>query len=465
MDQEHQPILSTQLPTRLRAKHEVAVLAALGGPIVITQILQMATVVLDVVMSGRASAVDLAGVSVGASLWVPVFLFSLGLLMALTPIVAHANGARRYEQIAPAVFQSFWIALVVMTLTVFILRNTEAILVLMNVNKEIKPVALGYLHAISFGMPAIIAYNVLRFYADGLSMTRPAMVTSIVGLLVNAPLNYVLIYGKFGFPELGGVGCGWASAVALWVSFLFMAGYVFFVKNFRKTWLFQRFYAPDWPQIKELLKLGLPIGFMYLVESSVFSVIALFLSAYGAQVVASHQIALNVASLVFMVPLSVSLATSIRVGFLLGANQPVAARFSSYTGVGLTFAYGAASGLGLWYFADFITALYTPAAAVQAIAAELLTFAAVFQLADAIQVTSVGALRGYKDTKVPMLIMIISFWVFSLPLGYALGMTDWFGHSWKAKGFWTGLLVGLTLAAILISIRLHKISQKALQST
>lgn len=460
MDQEHQPILPATLPLKQRLQGEIRVLAVIGGPIVVTQLLQMATGVLDTIMSGRASAQDLAGVSIGVSLWIPVFLFSLGVLMALTPTVAQARGAGRDEQIAPAVYQAFCIALVTSVLIMLLLINIDPVLRWIGVNDEIRPIASGYLYAVAFGMPGILLFNVLRAYADGLSLTRPAMIATIVSLAVNAPLNYVLIYGKFGFPAMGGVGCGWASMVAMWVSFFTMAGQVAFARGFRSTRLFKHFHRPDWQRVKALLKLGVPIGCTFLVESSMFSVIALFLAVYGAVIVASHQIALNIASLVFMVPLSLGLAMTIRVGFLVGAAQPVAARFSSFAGIGLALVYGTTSALALWLFRDTIVAWYTPETEVQRLAAELLILAAVFQLTDAVQVTCVGALRGYKDTAVPMLVTVVAFWILGLPLGYSLGMTEWFGEPWQAKGFWVGLVVGLTAAAICLSHRLNALSRR-----
>ncbi len=462
MDQEHQPLVSARLPAKKRFKQEVSVLATLGGPIVVTQLLQMATLVLDTMMSGQSSALDLAGVSIGGSIWMPVFLFALGVIFALTPIVAHFNGAGDFDKIAPAVHQAFWIALVAGVITWAMLFNIAPLLGLLNINREIMPVTVGYLQAISFGMPAMLGYNVLRCYADGLSLTKPAMLTSIIGLAVNAPLNYVLIYGKCGLPALGGVGCGWASAIALWISFIFMAGYVSLTRHFRHAWLFDRCYGPNWHQIKEQLKLGLPTGFMYLIEASMFSVIALFLAEFGKVVVAAHQIALNVASVVFMVPLSVGLAITIRVGFLLGAGEAVGARFSAYSGISLTLLYGTVAGLALWFFATPVVTLYTAEAAVRDLAVQLITLAALFQLADSIQVTCAGALRGYKDTKIPMLVMIVAFWMFSFPLGYTLGMTNWLGRTWEAKGFWLGLLVGLMLAAAMLSYRLYKLSQRSI---
>lgn len=441
-----------------RLKKEAKVLAILGWPIVVTQLLQVATYALDTIMSGRASARDLAGVSVGTGLWIPVFLFSLGLLMALTPVVAQAKGSRQDHQIASAVYQAFWIAIGSGGLILLFFLNVDPLLNWINVDNEIRPVASGYLYAISFGMPAIVGFNLLRAYAEGLSTTRPAMVASIAGLVVNAPLNYILIYGYFGFPALGGIGCGWASTIALWVSFLTMIGYVISNKAFYGISLFRNVYAPDWLKIRELLKLGIPIGCSFLVESSLFAVVALLLSGYNSIVVASHQITLNVVSIVFTVPFSLGIALTIRVGFLLGSKQVVDARFTSYLGVGLAIIYGIVIGIILWFFTANIVSLYSRDTIVQSSAANLLAIAAIFQLVDAFQVTCIGALRGYKDTTLPLFVTVIGLWMLALPLGYCLAMTDRFGPPWYAKGFWVAMVAGIFFVATCLSRRLHILS-------
>ncbi len=462
MDQKYQPPHPSGLPLIRRLKTEIKVLAVLAGPIVVTQLLQVAVGVLDTVMAGRASTKDLAGVTVGVSLWVPAFIFSLGLLMALTPIVAHAKGAREEEHIAPAVHQAFYIALIIGSLIFILFLNIDQILEWLNINTDIRSVASGYLYAMSFGMPALVGFGLLRAYAEGLSLTRPAMVSSIISLLVNAPLNYILIYGKLGFPALGGVGCGWASAAALWVSFFVMAWHVIFSKNFHSIGLFKRLYAPHWPQIKSLLKLGLPIGCNFLFEAGLFTVIALLLTAYGAAVVASHQIVINIISLTITIPFSLCFSLTIRVGFFLGAEHLSAARFSSVVGIGLTLTCGAFSCIFLSIFASSIVAIYTPEIKTQLLAVNFLMFAAIYQVLYSIQLICIGALRGYKDTTVSMLITMVAFWLLSLPVGYSLAMTDWISSGQQAEGFWIGLIFGQTIAAICLSIRLYYISRRKL---
>jgi len=439
---------------------EIRALMLIGGPILITQLLQISAVVVDTIMAGNASAQDLSGVAIGSSIWVPLFLTLLGLLSALTPTISHLDGAGNHEGIPNQVQQSGWILLVLLPFCFLLIYNLEPLFLLLRVDAEILPIALGYIEAMAWGLPAVMGYNILRFYCDGLSVTRIAMYASIVGLCINIPLNYALIFGRWGLPEMGGVGCGWASAISYWVMFLFVACYVSIVPRFAELRLFKRLHPPRLADIKALLQLGIPIGIAFMVETSAFSIISLFLAVYGAGVVASHQIALNVASLTFMVPLSIGLAQTIRVGYLLGAGRPVDARRAAATGMLLCFAFGLASALVLSVFGYQIAALYNPDEAVRTAAATLLVLAALFQLADSVQVSAAGALRGYKDTRVPMLLVTIAFWVVCIPLGYVLGRTDWLGHNWQAQGFWIGLVCGLLAAGLLLTMRLYRISAR-----
>ncbi len=443
-------------------RREAKILMALATPVIITQLLQMSTVVLDTLMSGRANATELSGVAVGSSLWVPLFLLMIGTLGALTPTVAQLSGARDFAQIPVQVSQSFWKLVLLLPLAFGFSALIEPAFRMMDVSDTIIPIASGYFHALMWGLPAVLGYNIIRYYSDGLGLTRPAMYASLVGALANAPLNYVLIFGKFGFPEMGGVGCGWASAVSFWIMFLFMLVWVLVRKEYENVRLFQRFHKPDLGAILKLYQIGLPIGASYLVESSVFSVIALFLSRFGTVVVASHQIALNIASVVFMIPLSLGITLTIRVGHLLGANQPLQARSVSFLGIGMALAYGACTATLLWLFRNEIPALYNHQPEVIALTAQILVFAAIFQLGDATQVAAAGALRGYKDTKVPMLIVIGAFWFLGLPIGYGLGIIGFFGEPMLAAGFWIGLIVGLVSVALFLVARLRRVSRRLL---
>lgn len=437
-------------------------LLALAGPILIVQLLQVSLVTVDTIMAGQYSATDLSGVGIGGSIWFPVFLFLFGSLSALTPTIAQLHGAKKYDEIAKQVFQSVWITLFISPSILLIIFSLDPLLELIGAAPEVRPISIGYLKAMAVGLVPILLYNVLRFYSDGVSLTKPAVVASFIGLLINAPLNYVLIYGKFGLPEMGGVGCGWASTISYTVVFLIMAAIVSHKKTYGAFYLYDHFHSLHWTSIARLTKLGLPIGFSTFVEASMFSVIALFLASLGPTIVAAHQIALNVSALVFMIPLSLGIALTIRVGFLVGSDHIDEARHTAFYGLALAILYAAFSGSLLYILRTHIAQLYNKESAVIALSSSLIVYAAVFQIGDALQVTAAGALRGYKDTRPAMYIMLLTFWCFGLPLGYLLGLSELLGPPMYAEGFWAGLVGGLALAATLLIWRLNTISKRTL---
>lgn len=439
--------------TRIRA--EIRALLILALPIIIAQLSHTAMGFADTVMAGRVSPEDLAAVALGNSIWVPVLLLMNGILLATTPKVAQHFGAKAHRQIGPLVRQALWLALAIGIIATIALFNAEAILRRMKVEANLIPMAMGYLQALACGFPAVALYHVLRCLSDGLGRTAPSMVIGIAGLLINIPLNYIFIYGKLGIPAMGGVGCGWASAIAMWFMLLCMVGWVRYAKYYQNCALFTAFEWPKWSVIKRLLGVGLPIGIAIFAEVSIFSVIALLIGSLGAATVAGHQIALNVSSLVFMIPYSLAMAVTVRVGHALGRGDPLHARFAARIGIfcALVFACVSASSLLLWR--ETVVELYTSDAQVVAIATGLIVYSALFQLSDGIQVCAAGALRGFQDTRVTMIITLVAYWGVGLPVGYALGLTDWFVPASGPQGLWQGLIVGLTCAAIFLGARLR----------
>ena len=430
---------------------------------ILAQLSHMAIGFVDTVMAGRVSPADLAAVAIGGSIWFPVFFFAAGILMAITPIVAQHFGGANHREIPGVLRQGMWIALALGLGGLLLLRNMGWLLDILQLETEVRELAAGYLRAIAWGFPALAVYQALRSFSEGVSLTRPIMLIGFLGLACNIPANYVLIYGKLGFPALGGVGCGWASALVLWVMALALALLIRHSRGYRFLPPLLVWERPAWQAIRQMIRLGFPIGISVFIETSMFAIIALLVASLGAEVVAGHQIALNFTSLIFMIPLSFSMAITIRVGQALGRQQPAAARFSAFTGIITTLVIAAFfSSLILW-FSPAIAALYTPDAAVRQVAVALLFFAALFQISDAVQVSAAGALRGYKDTRVPMVITFIAFWFIGLPTGWLLGLSDLVGLHLGAAGFWIGLVAGLTTAALLQSLRLWRVSGNSLR--
>ncbi len=454
LDENHQPIPEARQPLLQRTLSEWKTLSLLGAPILIAQLAQMANGVIDTVMAGHASAEDLAAVGIGSSLWMPLFLMFMGLLQAMQPIISGYRGSGELDRIMPVTWQGLYIAAGAAVIMITLLTQVHPVLALLEMDSHTAGITQGYLNAFSWGVPALLLMTALRGLTDGLGHTQVIMAFSVLSTLLNLPLNYIFIYGKLGLPAMGGVGCGWATSLSNGVAAIALLIYLNRSTSYRRFHLIADWCRPHLADIGYILRIGVPIGFTIFVEASMFSVIALFLAPLGAVVVAGHQIALNVVSLLFMLPLSLGLALTLRVSFLLGAGAPDTARLISRSSLILAIAVALVYATLLVLNSEAIARLYTSDSKVQAVSVSLLTFAALFQIADVIQVTCISALRGYKDTRIPMLIMLFSFWGLGLPLGYVLTFTHWLTPAMGAAGFWVGLTSGLASASILLGIRL-----------
>ena len=454
MDQTHQPAPEYRQPLIQRTLSEWKTLAILGSPILIAQVAQMGNGVIDTVMAGHASAEDLAGVGIGSSLWMPLFLLFMGILSALQPIISGYRGARSLDKIMPITWQGIYIAAAAAVIMILLLTNVHPVLEGLKLERNTARITQGYLSAFVWGIPALLLLTALRGLTDGIGRTKVIMMFSVLSMLINLPLNYMFIYGKFGLPAMGGIGCGWATSISNGIAAVGLLIYLNRSRAFRRFNLLGQWHKPERQTIAYILRLGVPIGFTIFVETSVFAVIALFLAPLGPVVVAGHQIALNVVSLMFMLPLSLGMALTLRVSFLIGARAPDTAQLLSRSSLILAATIALVFATLLFTFKTPVAALYTGDLEVQAVSVSLLIFAALFQIADVIQVTCISALRGYKDTQIPLAIMLLSFWGIGLPLGYALTFTDLFGPAMGAAGFWIGLTGGLISASLLLGTRL-----------
>ncbi|KGA79917.1 multidrug resistance protein mdtK [Yersinia enterocolitica] len=398
----------------------------------------------------------MAAVAVGTSIWLPAILFGHGLLLALTPTVAQLNGSGRRNQIAHQVRQGFWLAFCVSVLIMVVIYNSDHIIMRMhNIDPVLADKAVGFLHAIMWGAPGYLFFQVLRNQCEGLSKTKPGMVIGFIGLLVNIPINYIFIYGKLGAPALGGVGCGVATGTVYWVMFLMMRWYVTRARSQQDIKLEKGFAAPDWQVMKRLGGLGLPVALALFFEVTLFAVVALLVSPLGIVAVAGHQIALNFSSLMFMLPMSLSVAATIRVGFRLGQGSVDDARVAAYTSIAVGLMLACVTAIFTVVFREHIALLYNKTPEVVVMASHLMLLAALYQLSDAIQVIGSGVLRGYKDTRSIFFITFTAYWLLGLPSGYLLGLTDYVVPAMGPSGFWIGFVIGLTSAAILMVLRIR----------
>ncbi|OIQ26303.1 MATE family efflux transporter [uncultured Vibrio sp.] len=438
-----------------RYKQETSNLIKLATPVLIASVAQTGMSFVDTVMAGGVNAIDMAAVSIAASIWLPSILFGVGLLMALVPVVAQLNGSGRQAKIPFEIHQGICMAVIISIPIIVVLLQTHRILDLMKIDTLMAEKTNGYMFAVVFAVPAFLLFQALRSYTDGMALTKPAMVIGFIGLLVNIPLNWMFVYGKLGAPALGGVGCGVATAIVYWLMLALLLFYVITSKRLAHIQLFHVFHRPERKALTRLFKLGFPVAAAMFFEVTLFAVVALLVAPLGPLVVAAHQVAMNFSSLVFMLPMSIGAAVSIRVGQKLGEQNTEGAMIASRVGILVGLALAVFTATLTVLFKENIAYLYTDNKAVITLAMQLLIFAAVYQCADTIQVVAAGALRGYKDMAAIFNRTFIAYWVLGLPTGYILGMTDWIVEPMGAHGFWIGFIVGLSSGALMLGLRLR----------
>ncbi|WP_353224451.1 MATE family efflux transporter [Salinisphaera hydrothermalis] len=451
---------------------EAGRLARLALPILGAQLAQIGMGTVDVAMAGHVDATTLAAVSVGSSVWIPLVVFMVGTLMGLTPIVAQHAGARRPELIRPAVHQALWVALVLgMASALAIVYAGPPIFALMDVPAAVAAPATIYLDAVAFGLPAIAIYETLRFFSDGIGHTRASLIFAVFGLAVNIVADGVLIFGGPGLtslfgpglptwlanlPALGALGCGIATAISMALMALALFVYTRRAAVYAPSRTGPAWSAPAPALIAEQLRIGFPVGVSIFAEVSLFTAIALFLAGYGEVVISAHTVALNFSSVLFMLPLSLGMALTVRIGQARGRGKYRHARFVAWNGVACALGVAVLIDAILIFGGPYAVALYTDEPAVQALAINLLLVAALYQFSDAAQAAIAGALRGYKDTRIIMAVTLFAYWVVGLGTGYGLG-EGWPGvfPGLGVYGYWIGLIAGLSVAAILLGWRLR----------
>ncbi|MDM5222485.1 MATE family efflux transporter [Peribacillus sp. NJ11] len=425
-------------------------------PILITQIGLYAMTFFDVMMSGQYSTQDVAGVSIGSSLWTPVYTGLSGILIALTPVVSQLVGSKQSKSVSYSVMQAIYLA-VALALVILIIGafSLNPILNAMNLEDNVHRVAHDYLIALSIGIIPLFVYNTLRAFIDALGQTRISMIITLCALPINVLFNYLLIYGKFGFPELGGVGSGYATAITYWLIALVAILVVVKINPFSTYKVFSEFFRVSLKEWRALLLIGVPIGLAIFFETSIFSAVTLLMSKYDTVTIASHQIAMNFASLLYMMPLSISMALTIVIGFEIGAARYKDAREYSWIGISMALTMSLVLSTILFLFREPVASVYTKDHEVMMLTSHFLIYAIFFQISDALQAPIQGILRGYKDVNVTFAMSLVSYWILGLPIGYFFAKYTDMG----AFGYWIGLISGLALGAIGLAARLRFIQK------
>ena len=444
------------MSTTPRFADEVRRSARLAAPLAAGHLSHGLVGFVDTVVAGRHGTETLAAVAVGTALfWLPMMV-PMGTLMALPPSVSQLDGAGRRDEIAPLWRQSLWLAIGLGASLFALITVLPWMLGPMGIAADIVPGASDFLQAIRWGIPALTLYLCMRYLSDGLHWSLPTMLIGFGGLLLLAPAGYVLANGMYGVPEMGAAGLGWASAAMFWAQLFAFVAYLWWSPRFADLRLFARIERPQWPTIRGLLGRGLPIGVTITMEGSLFIVTALLIGRLGEVPVAAHQIAINVASLCFMIPFGVAEATTVRVGHALGRGDRDGIRRAYFAGLVLVLGTQALSALVMLFGNHAIVGLYTGDVVVGTLAASLLLYAALFQFPDGVQVLSSGALRGLNDTRVPMWLAALAYWGIGMPVGAGLGLA----LDWGPKGMWLGLTAGLSVAAFLLCRRFLRSSRR-----
>lgn len=447
--------MRARMPVHPGVSAELRSLLRLAWPMVLAQLLQVGLAFVDTVMVGRVGPGDLAVVGIGSSLWVLVYLATLGMMMSIAPIAAHHAGAGEHERLERVFQQGLWYGAAVALLSFILVRTIWRAADWLAVDPAVMPGLVSYLDAISWGMPAACLSLVPRFVAEGSGHTKPMMVILALLLPLNVLGNYALVFGNLGFPALGATGAAWSTTVGLWIGAVLIFLWIFSSRKLPDIRARDALQKPEPPRILELLRLGLPISVTMVMETGLFAMVAVLMGRFGAVPLAAHQIAINYAGLMFMVPVGLTMAITVRVGHALGAGDAAGARFRGFVGIGVCAVFMMCSAMVMMAVPQHIASIYTRDAAVAELAAGLLVLAALFQLFDGMQVAATGALRGFKDATRPMVITLVSYWLGGFPLSWYAA----FALDLGPRGLWMGLVAGLVLAAVLLNVRYDRISR------
>jgi MATE family multidrug resistance protein len=427
---------------------------ALAWPLVIAQLAQNALTTTDVIMLGWLGPDFLAAGTLATTFLMPFLVGGVGIVGAVAPLAAQARGARDIKAVRRIARQGLWAAILLATLMVPVLWQIRPIFAFLGQDPDATLMAEQFIHIAVWMLFPALAIIALRSLLSAFDSTRIILLITVSGVLFTAAVNYVLIFGHFGFPRLELRGSAIATVLTNVLMFGLMLAYVLRHRRFKRFYVLMRFWKPDWPRFREIFRIGTPIGLTVLAEVGLFTAAALLMGRIGTDEIAAHAIALQCASMAFMVPLGLGIAATVRVGHAYGRSDPEGIRKAGWTAFALGVGFMAvASILFLTMGPVIVTWFLDPRVAENAnaltLAAAFLAVAGVFQLVDGAQVVAAHALRGLSDTKIPMLLAILGYWGIGLPVSCILG----FVVGWHGVGIWIGLASGLAFVAVVLVTR------------
>lgn len=441
------------------SKEEILNTFKLAYPVIIGQLGIIMMGVVDSMMVGQLGPIPLAAASLGNSLIFIILIIGIGSSIVVSPLVAILVGAKRYDECGIYFRQSLFVNILMSFMMIMIILVGVNFIYLLNQPDEIIELTITYMVIVGLSAFPLMIYQTYKQFIEGLSVMKPAMVISLLANIINAFANWILIFGKFGFPELGIAGAAWATFASRVFMALAMMFYFMINSRFKQYDVNFHFRGLDFKVIKKIVSLGLPSGFQYFFEVGAFSFAVIMIGWIGANELAAHQIAINLASISFMAVLGISQAASIRVGNAMGEQSILKIRKAGFTGIFLGASTMFLAGVTFIILNEFLPTLYISDKNVIEIASRLIIIAALFQLSDGTQAVGIGILRGLTDVKGPTIITFVAYWVISLPIAYMLA----FNFNLGVDGVWYGLLIGLTASAIMLTARFNYKSKHLIQ--
>lgn len=445
----------------MTAKEHLRITFNLAFPVMLSQLGQVMVGVADSMMVGRLGAVPLAASALANSIFFVILMFGMGVSMGVTPLVSMADGKGKTKRISRLFQHSLWVNVVFSILLTGVLIGLGEVLYHLDQPEEVVADAIPYLWVITASLFPFMIFQTFKQFAEGLSQTKQAMYITIFGNLVNVFLNWVLIFGMLGFPQLGLMGAGYATLISRILMPIMMGIYVLRSKRYRPFNLSFRLSGMSKLIYSKILNIGVPTGFQYIFEVSAFSAAAVMMGWIGVNALAAHQIALNLAAVSYMMATGLSTAGMIRVGNQIGRGQMQTMQDAGMMVYKMVLVFMSITAIAFFFGRFFLPTLYIDDPEVVSLAATLLIIAGLFQLSDGAQVVGLGVLRGMEDVKVPTIVTMMAYWVFGLPFGYLLA----FKFGFAEKGIWYGLLIGLSCTAVLLYYRFRRLSQRRIHAS
>ncbi len=444
--------------------NEIIALSKLALPVSLAQLAIVGMTATDVVIAGHAGTVELAGLNLGTNAWNMVIFFFLGIGFSTQPLIGNQFGARNAVGLKHQFHQSIWTCFFSGIVAMIMVWAVWWAMSLLTFEANMLAVARSFLLVISFCAIPMVLIPAVRGTLEGMSLTREVFAVNLAGFLINIPFDYVLVYGHYGFPKLGGVGCAWATATIVWLMLLANLFVISRHSKLRDRHLLKNIEGPNWATIISTLKLGVPIGISTTIELSMFAGAGMLIASFGIVQASAHAVAITIASISFMLYLGIGQGIIIRASQFLGAKQEQAAWYTVKAGISFNVALSSIVMLGFIVYAEQLVLLFSEDNEVIQVAVVLLYFGAAFQIADCLQLSALSGLRAYQDTTSAPKYQFIAFWILAMPLGIALAFYDIWPGLEQARGMWLAMLVGLALTGVLLLLVLKAVAGRSLSA-